>query len=50
METIILIATGLGGLLLLDFSSLRWGISSVETLDSPEWEKRRNWRGFGGRR
>ncbi len=34
------------GLLLFDWAALRWGTDSCEGLDSPEWERRRNWRGF----
>ena len=36
-------------LLALDLAALRWGIDSTDGIDSPEWERRRNWRGFGGR-
>ncbi len=42
------IVYGLLGLVILDVSSLLWGADSREKLDSPEWEKRRFWRGFGG--
>jgi hypothetical protein len=31
---------------LLDLSALRWGVSSIDGPDSPEWERRRNWYGF----
>jgi len=34
------------GFILLDLASLRWGRSSIEGLDSPEWARRRKWRGF----
>lgn len=25
-----------------------WGVDSSDGLNSPEWERRRHWRGFGG--
>lgn len=31
---------------LLDFGALRWGVSSIDGPDSPEWERRRYWYGF----
>ncbi len=34
------------GLLLFDWAALRWGADSRECLDSLEWERRRQWRGF----
>jgi len=34
------------GLLLFDWAALRWGTDSSECLDSPEWARRRKWRGF----
>jgi hypothetical protein len=33
-------------LVLLDLSALRWGVSSIDGLDSPEWLRRQNWYGF----
>ena len=36
------------GLVLLDWAAMRWGASSVENVDSPEWARRGAWRGFGG--
>jgi hypothetical protein len=35
-------------LLALDLAAFRWGVDSTDGIDSPEWERRRNWRGFGG--
>ena len=26
----------------------RWGVDSLDGVDSPEWERRRQWRGFTG--
>ena len=26
---------------------LWWGVDSTDGVDSPEWERRRGWRGFG---
>jgi hypothetical protein len=34
--------------LLLDVAALRWGVDSTDGADSPEWERRRRWRGLGG--
>lgn len=28
----------------LDIAALRWGFDSTEKLDSPEWERRADWR------
>jgi len=35
-------------LLALDYAAVRWGVSSIDGVDSPEWERRRRWRGYGG--
>lgn len=37
------------GLIFLGFAALRWGVDSTDTLDSLEWPRRRNWRGYGRR-
>lgn len=37
-------------LLALDYSAMRWGVDSRDRFDSPEWERRRRWRGYGGDR
>ena len=34
------------GLVLFDWAALRWGTDSREGLNSPEWARRKNWRGF----
>jgi hypothetical protein len=31
---------------LLDLAALRWGVSSIDGPDSPEWARRRIWLGF----
>lgn len=31
---------------LLDVCAMRWGVSSIDGPDSPEWERRRLWYGF----
>ena len=31
---------------LLDISALKWGVNSVDDIDSPEWERRQRWYGF----
>jgi hypothetical protein len=33
-------------LTLLALAADRWGVDSADGVDSPEWERRRNWRGF----
>ena len=33
-------------LIVLDIAALRWGVSSLDGPDSPEWERRRNWSAF----
>ena len=33
-------------LIVLDIAALRWGVSSLDGLDSPEWERRQNWLAF----
>jgi len=30
----------------LDIAANRWGISSIDGPDSPEWERRQRWYGF----
>lgn len=34
------------GLAVFDLMALRWGKDSTDGLDSPEWERRRGWKGF----
>ncbi len=29
-----------------DVASLLWGVNSIDGVDSPEWERRRNWFAF----
>ena len=36
------------GLVLFDIAAVRWGADSRESVDSPEWTRRKSWRGFGG--
>ena len=33
-------------LTLLALAANRWGVDSTDGVDSPEWARRRNWRGF----
>jgi hypothetical protein len=33
-------------LALLALAADRWGVDSTDGVDSAEWERRRNWRGF----
>ena len=33
-------------LIALDIAANRWGINSIDSPDSPEWERRQRWYGF----
>ncbi len=33
-------------IVMLDLSALRWGVSSIDGPDSPEWLRRQHWYGF----
>ena len=35
------------GVIRLGLAAWRWGADSRDGFDSPEWERRRRWRGFG---
>ena len=43
VETIIILLIALA---VFDVASLLWGINSTDGIDSPEWERRRNWLAF----
>jgi hypothetical protein len=43
MEIVIIL---LMGLLVLNAVAWRWGFDSRDGWNSPEWERRRNWRAF----
>jgi hypothetical protein len=43
VETIIIL---LSALAVFDIASLLWGVNSTDDVDSPEWERRRNWLAF----
>ena len=45
---LIVITTALLALLAFDLVSIRRGSNSIERFDSPEWDRRRAWRGFSG--
>jgi len=36
-------------LVLLDLAASRWGVDSVEGVESTEWARRKYWRGFARR-
>jgi hypothetical protein len=36
------------GLLALGLSTLRWGVDGGDGVQSPEWERRRDWLGLAG--
>ena len=42
MELLILLTL----FVLFDLAAMRWGFNSIDKLDSPEWERRRNWLAF----
>jgi hypothetical protein len=48
MEAVVVAIGVLAGLVGVGLSAWRWGVDSREPFDSPEWEHRRHWRGFGG--
>jgi hypothetical protein len=33
-------------LVVLGIASIRWGVNSSDGLNSPEWVRRQNWKGF----
>jgi hypothetical protein len=37
------------GLVLLALTALRRGVDTTDSVDSPEWQRRRQWAGFGSR-
>jgi hypothetical protein len=43
VEAVILLVVAMA---VFGFAAARWGTNSIERFDSPEWEKRHNWRGF----
>lgn len=45
METLFILLIVLAPVVLAGVS-LRWGFDSTDSIDSPEWERRRTWRGF----
>jgi hypothetical protein len=47
---LLLVLVGLVGLVLFDLAALRWGVNSTDGIESKEWERRKQWRGFGGDR
>lgn len=42
MEMVIFIIV----LIVVDLTAIRWGVTSCDTIDSPEWERRQHWYGF----
>ncbi len=43
VETIIILLIALA---VFDVAALFWGVNSTDDVDSPEWERRRNWLAF----
>jgi hypothetical protein len=43
METLVIL---LIGLVIFEVAAWRWGVDSTDGVDSPEWERRRDWRGY----
>ena len=37
-------------LIVLELAAWRWGVDSTDGVDSPEWERRRQWSGLHGNR
>jgi hypothetical protein len=46
VNALIVILSSIGGLVVLDVVALLWGADSRDSLESAEWERRRNWEGF----
>ena len=45
LDAAVLAVCALMALVALDLAALRWGVDSTDRPDSPEWERRRHWRG-----
>jgi hypothetical protein len=43
METLLLMILAL---VALGIASIRWGVDSRDGINSPEWIRRQNWKGF----
>jgi len=39
----VIVIVMLMALLVLDIAALRWGFDTTERVESPEWERRRQW-------
>ncbi len=37
-------------LVVFEVAAFRWGVDSTDAWDSPEWERRRHWRGYADSR
>ncbi len=48
MESLVSVMSLVAGLIGLGLAAWRWGADSRDDFDSPEWERRRAWRGFAG--
>jgi hypothetical protein len=47
MEALLIVSGIVGALAALNLAIWRWGQDSTDTPGSPEWERRRLWRGYG---
>ncbi len=43
METLLI---AILALVVLAIASIRWGVDSTDGINSPEWVRRQNWKGF----
>jgi hypothetical protein len=43
MEALVIL---LIGLVIFELAAWRWGVDSTDGVDSREWERRRDWRGY----
>jgi hypothetical protein len=43
METLLIVTLIL---VALGIASIRWGVNSSDGINSPEWVRRQNWKGF----
>jgi hypothetical protein len=48
MNVVSILIIALAVLIALDIAALRYGVDSRDDFDSPEWERRRQWRSTSG--
>lgn len=48
MSAVLVIACLIASLVMLDVAAILWGVDSRDGPESPEWERRRGWKGYRG--